>query len=226
MVSKLLFRLARHRLLDPAVRFGFAHLSALLPVRRVCETGRIIAFHHPRPAWEQHILFVPKVAVPTLPDVRPGQVPLVRRLIQLALRIASRERFDRDGFALMVNGGAYQDVGQLHFHLASPARELWYECPDAAPEEALLDTEALTAFPHPRPRRTTHVVMLPKGGRAAARAVGGFDHAFIDAAITATQGLVGTLDLLAGGYTLLISARPGPSPAGPCFHLVAGSELA
>jgi histidine triad (HIT) family protein len=226
MISKLLFRLARNRLLDAAVRFGFANLSALLPVRRVCETERIIAFHHPRPAWEHHVLFVPKVAIPTLLGVRQEQVPVVRQLIQLALSIASPERLDHGGFALMVNGGAYQDVGQLHFHLASPAREMWCECPDAGPEDPLLDTDALTAFRHPRPRRTTHVVMLPKRGRPAAQAVGGFDDAFIDAAITATQELVRTLNLLADGYTLLISARPGPSTAGPCFHLVAGGEHA
>ena len=126
----------------------------------------------------------------------------------------------------MVNGGGYQDVGQLHFHLASPSREMWYECSDAAPEDALLDTEALIAFHHPRPRRTTHVVMLPKRSCSATQAVGGFDDAFIDAAITATQCLVSTLNLPAIGYTLLINAHPGPAPAGPCFHLVAGGELA
>lgn len=226
MISKLLFRLARNRLLHAAVRFGFANLSALLPVRRVCETEHLLAFHHPRPTWEHHILFVPKVAIPTLTDARQEQVPVVRQLIQLALSIASRERFAHGGFALMVNGGGYQDVGQLHFHLASPSREMWYECADAAPQDALLDTEALTAFHHPRPQRTMHVVMLPKRGRSATQAVGDVDDAFIDAVITTTQGLVRTLNLPADGYTLLINARPGPAPAGPCFHLVAGAELA
>src|SRR4051794_25235916 len=112
MLSRLLFRLARHSLLDPVVRFGFAHLSALLPVRRVCETDRIIAFHHPRPSWPYHLLFVPKVGISSLLDIRPEQVPLIGQLIELAVATASQARVEAVGFALMVNGGAYQDVGQ------------------------------------------------------------------------------------------------------------------
>jgi histidine triad (HIT) family protein len=225
MIAKLLFRLARTCLVGAAVRFGFAHLSGLLPVRRVCETRRIIAFHHPRPAWKRHVLFVPKEPIPSLRGVRPEQVPLVRRLVELALAVASRERFDRDGFALLANGGAYQDVAQLHFHLASHPREAWYRCPDRPAGTALLETDALTAHRHPRPRRAVHIVMLPTRAPSA-QTDPGFDDAFIDAAILAAQDLVTRLNLEPSGYPLAISAPPGRTTARPCFHLVAGAELA
>src|SRR4051794_6155252 len=117
MLPRVLFRLARHSLLDPAVRFGFAHLSALLPVGRVRETEQVIAFHHPSPSWPYHVLFVPKVSIASFLDIRPEQVPLVGQLIQLAVATASQARVEAGSFALMVNGGAYQDAGQLHFHL-------------------------------------------------------------------------------------------------------------
>jgi diadenosine tetraphosphate (Ap4A) HIT family hydrolase len=125
----------------------------------------------------------------------------------------------------MVNGGAYQDVGQLHVHLISPAQELAYECPETAPEVALLNTDVLTAFRHPSPRRDTHVVLLPRWGRQEYPAVGRIDGGFVDATIIASQELVRRLNLMVGGYTLLINARPGMSSAGPCFHLVAGGTL-
>src|SRR5882724_8669426 len=92
MIARLLFWLSRGDLFSAAVRFGFAHLSGLLPVRRVGETEQIIAFHHPRPGWQPHILFVPKAGIASLLDVRPEQIPLVRGLIQFALETASRER--------------------------------------------------------------------------------------------------------------------------------------
>src|SRR5688572_29948546 len=190
MISKVLFRLARNRLFDAVVRFGFAHLSALLPVRRVVETRRVIGFRHPRPSWPRHILFVPKASIPTLLDVRREQVALVGELFRLALQTASRERLGHDGFAVMVNGGAYQDVGQLHVHLASPASELWYSCPDEAPKDVLLETDALVACHHPRPRRATHVAIVPGRGGGDQVAAQGFDDAFVEAGIVATQELV------------------------------------
>jgi len=225
VIGKLLFRFARTGLLDAIVRFGFAHASGLLPVRRVCETRQVIAFRHPRPSWPRHILFVPKESIASLQAVRRNQVPLVRQLIQLALNIASRERLDQDGFALLVNGGAYQDVGQLHFHLASRLRESQYACPDPPLEAPIMETDSLAAYRHPRPQRATHIVMLPAGS-ASDKAYPGFDDTFVDAAIVVTQRLVARLDLELGGYTLLISAPPGQASWGPCFHLVAGAELA
>jgi len=225
MVSKLLFRLSRNRYLDRVVCFGFANLSALLPVQRVCETEDVIAFHHPRPSWKRHILFVPKVAIPSLRDVKGTHVPVVRQLIVLALGVASREHFKRDGYAILANGGAYQDGGQLHVHLVSPARERSYDCPDAIPADVLLETDVLTAFHHPRPRRSTHVVMLARHARSATEGDGGFDNAFVDGIIGAIPALLRTPSLGTAGYTLLIGARPGPGAPGPCVHLVRGGEL-
>ena len=220
MISKVLFHLARNRLLDAVVRFGFAHLSALLPVRRVVETRRVIAFRHPRPSWARHVLFVPKMPIPSLLAVRAEQVAVVRELFGLALRVAAREGPDREGFVVLVNGGAYQDVGQLHVHLASPAPELWYSCPDEVPASVLMETDALTAFRHPQPRRATHIVIVSKGTAGGE----GFGDASVEAAIVATQGLVRSLRLLDGGYSLVVSRAAGVSRGSHCFHLVAGGD--
>ena len=207
------------------VRFGFSHLSAWLPVRRVAETAQVLAFHHPRPSWQPHILFVPKVGIASLLDVRPEQVPLVRGLVLFALDAAARQGLPEHGFSLLVNGGAYQDVGQLHFHLAGQPCPVWYRCPESAPNDILLETERLTAFHHPSPQRATHVVLRRRPGDSALPSTQGFDAAFVDAAIAATQSLVGTLDLLADGYSLIINRRPGEADRHPCFHLVSGSTV-
>jgi histidine triad (HIT) family protein len=219
MLSQLLFRLARCRQVDRVVRFGFAHLSALLPVRRVCETDYVIAFHHPRPSWEHHILFVPKVPIPSLVEIRAEQVGVVRELVTLALGVAAREPFasaaNRSGYALLANGGAYQDVGQLHFHLVSPAGESMYTCPESVPTDLLLKTDVLTAFHHPQPRRETHIVLVP-------RLDVGDDG--IEAVLAAMPTLVGALHLAGGGYTLVIAAPPGQASSSLRIHLVSGGS--
>jgi histidine triad (HIT) family protein len=216
MIARLLFGLARSRLFSAGVRFGFAHLSAWLPVRRVGETGQVLAFHHPRPSWQPHILFVPKVGIASLLDVRPEQVPLVRGVIQFALTTAAAKGLAEQGFTVLVNGGAYQDVGQLHVHLAGEPCPVWYVCPEQTPAGVLLETERLVAFHHPRPQRTLHVVLRPRQG---------LDAAFIEAAITTTQSLVKRLGLLADGYSLIVNQRPGEAMPGPCLHLVSGDVL-
>jgi diadenosine tetraphosphate (Ap4A) HIT family hydrolase len=231
MISKLLFRLARTSLLGAAVRFGFAHLSALLPVRRVRETRHIIAFDHPRPSWQQHILFVPKLAIPSLLHVGAAQVPLVRQIFLLALDTAARMGLDAHGFVVMVNGGAYQDVGQLHLHLASPADELRCGCSLPASDDVLagstshqiqVHSNIVIADRRPCPRRPTHIVLKPKSDDAIRLPLGAWDTAFVDASILATQELARRLQLEPGGYTLLIDGRPGAPSREPRFHLVGG----
>jgi histidine triad (HIT) family protein len=224
MLSRLLFRLARRSLLDPAVRFGFAHLSGLLPVRRVYETEQIVAFHHPSPAWPFHVLFVPKVGISSFLDIRPEHVPLVGNLIQLALATASQPGVEAGSFALMVNGGGYQDVGQLHFHLVGPPRHMEYVCPEAAGVALLIEGESLTAFHHPHPQRAIHIVLRPKARGSLLASDQGLDPAFIDAVITVAQDLVRTLRLEVDGYTLLTTVQPRRLAQPACFHLVSGSE--
>jgi len=215
VIGRLLFRLARSRPMGVIVRFGFAHLSGLLPVRRLGSSTDIVVFYHPRPAWQPHILFVPKVGIPSLLDTRPEQVPWVRALIRLALITGASGMFPGDSFAVLVNGGAYQDVGQLHVHLAGWSGEMWYACPSDTPPDLLLETERLVAFHHPRPQRAVHVVLRSRSGH--------LDSASVDDAIVATQTLVRRLDLLPTGYTLLANVRPGDEDQVECFHLVSGS---
>jgi histidine triad (HIT) family protein len=225
-VPALLFRLARTPLFGILVRFGFAHLSGLIPVRRVRSNVRVVAFHHPRPAWRHHLLFVPKVGIPSLLAARLDQVPLLRDVLLAALECARDEPFASAGFALMVNGGAYQDVGQVHAHLAAPAPEAWLDKPtDVESATALLARAQVRAVHHPRPHRTTHVVLLPTLAHLHGAATDGRAE-YIEAAIRATQELVVRLGLAKSGYTLVVGGPPGTSPDTPCFHLVAGERLA
>jgi histidine triad (HIT) family protein len=43
-------------------------LSGRVPVRLVAETDRVLAFHHTSPAWDTHIVVIPKQHVRSLVD--------------------------------------------------------------------------------------------------------------------------------------------------------------
>lgn len=76
----------------------------------------MVAFYHPRPSYPVHVLLVPKRAVKSLLDLRSDQLEIVADTVTLAQRLV-RELELEGGYRLIVNGGRFQDVGQLHFHL-------------------------------------------------------------------------------------------------------------
>ncbi len=98
----------------------FEKMSFLLPVNRVRENDRWLAFHHPRPSHAFHILIVPKKAVHSLADLDLADTDLLRELYAMVRDLVAE--FKLSAYRLIVNGGDYQDFPQLHFHLISDAQ--------------------------------------------------------------------------------------------------------
>jgi histidine triad (HIT) family protein len=114
--AALLLRLARSPLSRRAVGLVFAHMTFALPVHRLRETATLIAFHHPKPSYPVHILLVPRKAVASLAELDPGD-PFLLDLVRAVQGLVTELGLESKGYRLIVNGGAYQDVPQLHFHL-------------------------------------------------------------------------------------------------------------
>ncbi len=224
MLSRTLFRLARHDLTSSVVRWVFAHAAWILPVKRVASTPAVIAFHHPRPSWETHILLVPKVGIPSLLEVDPADEPVVLDVLRLADRIGRDITATDPGqrpLSLIVNGGAYQDVGQLHFHLVAGPSVQQYRCPGVSPPDLMVDSASIVAFRHPNPIRETHLVLRPSPDPAQP---GSITEAQVQAVLATTRSLVRQFDLAATGFSLVAgSGEDGLDHA--CFHLVSGKRL-
>lgn len=94
-------------------------MSALLPIERVYETRTVLAFRHPRPTHKVHILIVPKRPVSSLLALRRAELHIVGEVVYAAQRIVRKLGLQNEGYRLIVNGGRYQDVPHLHFHLIS-----------------------------------------------------------------------------------------------------------
>lgn len=117
--ASILLRLAR----SPVGRFLagrlFAHMTFALPVHTLRETNTLIAFYHPRPAYPVHILLVPKRKLSTLTDLTPADADFTADLFQVVNTLVAELQLEERGYRLIANGGAYQDVPHLHFHLVS-----------------------------------------------------------------------------------------------------------
>ena len=167
-IKKVLFKIARSRFAAYFVGFAFAHFTRLMPLERHLENRQIIVFKHPAPSWQTHWLGVPKrrlrsLAALDLNDAETQQIILAvyQGLLKTAVSL------NLPSFAILVNGGSYQDVPQLHFHLISgptASGKTWepeqYALPAVATE--ITQNDCAIAYPHPVSSRDFHFIIVPQ----------------------------------------------------------------
>lgn len=96
-----------------------SNISSATPVRRLYETENVIAFQHPRPSHTIHILLVPKRPFANLMAVPLEASGFLRDLLETVQLLVHEYDLEDKGYRLIVNGGQYQEVPHLHFHLIS-----------------------------------------------------------------------------------------------------------
>lgn len=114
-----LYSLARARPMQRIIREVFAHMTFAIPVKRLRETRTLLAFHHPSPSYPVHILLVPKRAYSSIMVMPLDDQDFQRDLFAAVQSLVQEFDLERKGYRFLVNGGAYQDVPILHFHLVS-----------------------------------------------------------------------------------------------------------
>ena len=121
-LKEKVFELSKSKIGELIVGLVFEKFSKLLPVKVVKETDKVIAFWHPKPFWEKHIVIVPKKAIKSLTSITSDQTNYIAEVYLIAKEIVLDLGWEKDGYALLVNGGERQEVGQIHFHLQSGKR--------------------------------------------------------------------------------------------------------
>ena len=114
-----LYRIANSYIGKRLVGLVFNHMSGILPVKTVRETDTLVAFNHPEPSYRIHILLVPRRAVRNLGELNDGDQQFLQDLFTCVTSLVEEFELERAGYRLVLNGGDYQDIPQLHFHLIS-----------------------------------------------------------------------------------------------------------
>jgi histidine triad (HIT) family protein len=117
-MMNLLFRLANTTAGKFLVGLFFAHMSFIIPARRLRETDTLLVFRHPHPVHPFHVLLVPKKDIRTFSDLDPDD-PFLADLVTITQSLVTEHHLS--GYRLVVNGGEYQEFPHLHFHLISDA---------------------------------------------------------------------------------------------------------
>lgn len=118
-MKNILLSLARTPLAGRLLCEVFAHMSFAIPLERLRETPSLLAFRHPAPSYPFHVLLVPRRAYRSLMDVPLEDTGFLHDLFDAVQSLVREFGLESAGYRLIANGGTYQDVPVLHFHLVS-----------------------------------------------------------------------------------------------------------
>jgi histidine triad (HIT) family protein len=97
-----------------------------IPVTRLFEDDRVLAFPDIAPQAPTHILIIPKNHVPSHAHATLADEPLLGHLLQVAAQLAEQHNLT-NGYRLVINTGpdGGQTVDHLHVHLLGGRAMHW-----------------------------------------------------------------------------------------------------
>ncbi len=116
-LSKFLFTMAKTPIGDFIVGTTFESFSKVLPVKKVFENDLVVAFWHPKPFWDKHILIVPKKKIKNIVSLEQEDMTYINEVFMIVKELVKELEWQE--YTLLINGGNRQEVNQLHFHLCT-----------------------------------------------------------------------------------------------------------
>lgn len=92
-------------------------LSGKVTIDKVFETKNVLAYHHTRPAYEVHIVVIPKKHISSLISIDEDDNDLLLELMSVIKRVAENIVIKNGACKVITNLGEYQDSKHLHWHL-------------------------------------------------------------------------------------------------------------
>lgn len=229
MFKQMMFKIARSKISSLFIGSAFQHFSGLIPVKKIFVDEDIFVFNHPVPYWQFHILAVPKRAIPSLLEMNfnlKDNHDLILKLMSILQKIAWNKKLVN--FKIIVNGGDYQDVPQLHFHLASDMskgmQEPAYRWGLANEDCEINSYRSAIIYKHPCPVRENHYLItsdrqLPLFTQLDFN--NQYHQSVLIDILSLAQITVSNLRLKA--FSLLTEITLGEPDPKVCFHLVSGN---
>ncbi len=93
--------------------------SGKIEVDTIYESSNIIAFHHPYPRYEKHIVIMPKNYIKDFTELKTEDELAVWDVIKVAKYIAKGLVGAGFGVRFLTNLGKFQKEDYLHFHLVA-----------------------------------------------------------------------------------------------------------
>jgi len=231
-MKELLFRVARSDTTGYFVRYAFENLTFLMPLDRVVNTPKTIVFHHLIPQWQQHLLAVPKKSIRSFTSLNLNNliyVEYLKDLLKATQQAAYKQKLE--SFAILLNGGRYQDVPQFHLHLISGKSKdgiepIYVQYSRAVRGRPINRGGGIVGFKSDFPFRKFHTVIHSQEPLGTIQTVNLDDNQVFSTVANIfrqAQEVIGRSKL--DKYTLLSIHQPGSSNPELVFHLVSGESV-
>ncbi|MDE7273559.1 MAG: HIT domain-containing protein [Lachnospiraceae bacterium] len=162
MLKKLLFKIAKGPFMGKIVGNAFQHCSWAIPVKKVYSSKEIIAFYHPKPSYENHIIISPKRAVKNLQQMALDSFSKdFVKIWETAKDICVMHPEYNDSFVIVANGGKRQEVQQVHFHMFTNHEIVNEYSAQEQAESVFYSDRDICVLEHPNPNWEVHFVIKP-----------------------------------------------------------------
>ncbi len=95
-------------------------LSGRIEVRKVWEDDQVLAFHHPMPTAEVHVVVILKKHIGSILDEEATDGVFLSSLIIAIQNVAHLLELDKRGFYIRSNAAADGVTPHLHWHVDGP----------------------------------------------------------------------------------------------------------
>ncbi|MFD7873647.1 HIT domain-containing protein [Streptomyces sp. NPDC059766] len=92
-------------------------LAGTVPIKKVTETDRVLAFHHTNPSYPVHIVVIPKEHVPSLSDLGSADEDLLHDVVAVVREVAAEVEKEHGSCSVTTNLGLYQESKHMHWHV-------------------------------------------------------------------------------------------------------------
>jgi histidine triad (HIT) family protein len=95
-------------------------LSGEIKVQKVWEDDQVLAFHHPEPQADVHVVVIPKRHILSILDKEAVDGSLLSSMV-LAVQEAARSlELDKQGFYVRTNAASEGVTPHMHWHIVGP----------------------------------------------------------------------------------------------------------
>ena len=95
-------------------------LSGKLNIQKIYEDERVLAFHHPHPVSEVHVVVISKEHVTGLLDPKALDGDLLTSMLKAVQHIVASTGVDERGFYVRANAASPGVTPHMHWHVIAP----------------------------------------------------------------------------------------------------------
>ncbi|MBE5777750.1 MAG: HIT domain-containing protein [Clostridiales bacterium] len=218
MLKKALFHIAKRPFMGKVAGAAFRYFSWLIPVKKAYSSRKTLAFYHPQPCYQNHIVLSPRRAIRNLQQLASDRFNTYFPDLWMAVEEISRKYPEYSkAFSLVANGGRKQEVQQVHFHMFTDCEMVDVSCHSTETGNELFRNESIRILKCPD--RESHYVILPVVSSEVHRQA---DFCvYLKSVLQSIDLLNSESGIVSGGYSLIYQHCSQSSENGfPVFHIV------